>query len=113
MRLVVPAPIFPPAEREDAVGGAVDMDAVPGGDGDPAGQQAVIGAEQRCSAGALELRHRLMLAGARVVERVGDRGLRPQQQPRLAGGPPERAARRSAASSSKPGRHLSCWPMLG
>ena len=83
-------------DDKDAVGGAVDMHAVLRRDRDPAGEQAIVGAEQRGGSSALELGEGLVLVGAGVVERISHRGLGPEQKPRLGG-------RRSRQHGEAPG----------
>ena len=116
VRLVVTADLAAAGRQdEDAVGCAVDDAARPSRtDRDAAGQQILARAEQRGGAGALEAARRPVLVGARILERIGDRRFRPQQQARRRRpGSADSSASRRAAFSSKPGRHLSCWPMLG
>ncbi len=86
MGLVV-APEDPSAGPEDvdAVGRGERLCAIAGFDGDPAGEKTVVGAEQAGRSRALELRHRLVVGAARILEGVGDRSLRPKQKPRLVG----------------------------
>ena len=115
MRLVVAAddPAARP-EHEDAVGGAVDVHAVarrrPRSRRSAGGRRARAARRRACARTAAS---GLMLVGARVLERVGDRGFGPEQQPRLGGrraGQALRAAarlpRRSRGAICPAGR---CW----
>src|SRR5947209_9926570 len=62
-------------EGEHTISGAIDMDAVPRADRDSAGQQAVVGTEQRGGTHALEVSEVAMAVSARVLERLGHRRL--------------------------------------
>src|SRR5206468_1626572 len=86
MRLVIAAG-DPTArrEREDAVGCSRHLKAVARLDGEPAGQEKIARSEHRRRLGALQLREWLA-ADALVDHRVGDRGLGPEDEPRLSGG---------------------------
>src|SRR6478672_374499 len=98
MRLVVAADdLAARREREDAVARAVDVKSVPRRDGDAAGQQPVVGTEQRSGALALELGEGAVLVATPVVERFGDGGLGPQQQSRV-------GSRRTGQSGEAPRR---------
>ena len=66
---------------------------------DPAGQQIFAWAEEGGGARPLELGERLVLAGARVLERLGDRGLGPEQKARRSVGAPR--ARKACQALSR------------